>query len=110
LPALPHSWIEGEVKGLRSRGACTIDIKWSQGKVDLVKLKADYDGPVNIRSEWPLSLPLTEGSLENKLLERTEIPVPEVTGFPNFQIDLKEYYEYNVYLKAGESREILPKS
>jgi alpha-L-fucosidase 2 len=33
LPALPREWSEGEVKGMCTRGAFTINMKWMQNKV-----------------------------------------------------------------------------
>lgn len=33
LPALPDSWKEGEIKGLKARGNYTVDVKWRDGKL-----------------------------------------------------------------------------
>ena len=33
LPALPRAWPTGSVRGLRTRGACTIDLAWQAGEL-----------------------------------------------------------------------------
>jgi len=44
LPALPAAWKEGEVKGLRTRGACEADIKWKEGKLSAAELMSEKGG------------------------------------------------------------------
>ncbi|KOY17112.1 glycoside hydrolase family 95 protein [Paenibacillus xylanivorans] len=56
LPALPENWASGSVKGLRARGSYTVAIEWTDSRLSSAEIKADYDGSVTIRSEYPLRL------------------------------------------------------
>ena len=49
LPALPSAWADGEVRGLRARGAVTVDLAWAGGKLTRAKLKPDRDGEMLVR-------------------------------------------------------------
>ena len=49
LPALPQAWPEGSLEGLRARGGLTIDIAWSDGRLDEARIKADKKGSYEIR-------------------------------------------------------------
>ncbi len=49
LPALPSAWPEGEVKGLRARGAVTVDVRWKNGKIISARLTPQLDGMLMIR-------------------------------------------------------------
>jgi alpha-L-fucosidase 2 len=40
LPALPDAWRTGEVTGLRTRGGCTVDIHWRDGKLVRARIAA----------------------------------------------------------------------
>jgi alpha-L-fucosidase 2 len=41
LPALPTSWKNGKVKGLKAVGNITVDIEWKDGKLSKYKLDGD---------------------------------------------------------------------
>ena len=49
LPALPKSWPNGKVTGLRARGNFTVDIKWKDGKVTNYRIAAKERKSVNVR-------------------------------------------------------------
>ena len=43
LPALPKNWAKGTIKGLKARGAITVDLTWLDGKLKEVTLQSDID-------------------------------------------------------------------
>jgi alpha-L-fucosidase 2 len=49
LPALPASWRDGSVTGLRARGAVEVDIAWSGGKATRVALRPAIAGEHKVR-------------------------------------------------------------
>ena len=49
LPALPPSWQQGSVKGLRGRGGFTVDMKWSKGRLIQATITADRDSEIEVR-------------------------------------------------------------
>ena len=44
LPALPRAWPSGEVRGLRARGRCTVDLAWRGGRLTRAVLRPEIDG------------------------------------------------------------------
>ncbi len=50
LPALPSAWPSGSVDGLRARGGYTVGVTWSDGVATEIRLTADRDGIVRVRS------------------------------------------------------------
>ncbi|AKH43231.1 alpha-L-fucosidase 2 [Altererythrobacter atlanticus] len=44
LPALPSSWRNGSVTGLRARGGCRVDLHWRDGLIAQAVLNADAEG------------------------------------------------------------------
>ncbi|WP_342481947.1 glycoside hydrolase family 95-like protein [Paenibacillus sp. FSL L8-0340] len=45
LPALPTSWSEGSVKGLRARGGYTLGFTWAEGFVTEAVVTCTVSGP-----------------------------------------------------------------
>ncbi|WP_207535918.1 glycoside hydrolase family 95 protein [Desertivirga arenae] len=59
LPALPSTWPEGSITGLKARGAFTVDLKWKGGRLETALIHSGNGGPCVIRTETPVSV---EGS------------------------------------------------
>ncbi len=79
LPALPDSWGKGMVRGLRARGAVTIDMRWDDKQMREVVLHPDMDGY--------LALSLHTGQqIQEVLDEDRSVPVEfhndEIACFP----------------------------
>ena len=49
LPALPRAWNEGSMHGLRARGACTVNIDWSNGELKKATIQSSKGGTYTIR-------------------------------------------------------------
>ncbi len=51
LPALPSTWKDGEIKGLRGRGGYTVDIKWENNQLVYANIHSDFGGKCTIRTK-----------------------------------------------------------
>ncbi|WP_237109596.1 glycoside hydrolase N-terminal domain-containing protein [Nonomuraea sp. MG754425] len=52
LPALPSTWKDGSVTGLRARGDVTVDASWKDGAPDTVTVHPGRSGPLKVRSPF----------------------------------------------------------
>ena len=106
LPALPDSWANGEVHGLRARGGFIVDEVWSEGKLLSVVVRSTIGGTLRLRSYWPLKgrgVKEAQGPCPNELYAPADIRQPlhsqELKDFA--LLPLRKVYEYDVQTKPG---------
>ncbi|MFD2879787.1 glycoside hydrolase family 95-like protein [Paenibacillus rhizoplanae] len=63
LPALPLSWSEGRVKGLRARGGYEVNLTWSAGVLGQAEVIAHLGGVCRVLAERPLEITRGEDRL-----------------------------------------------
>ena len=80
LPALPDSWTEGSVSGLRARGGYSVDIAWENHQLTAATIHPTHSGTLLVRTATPLN----QGTL--------------VRIYSGLHI-----YEYEIPVKAGKA-------
>ncbi|MCG5219719.1 glycosyl hydrolase family 95 catalytic domain-containing protein [Streptosporangium soli] len=50
LPALPSTWKDGSVSGLRARGDVTVGATWKDGSPDTISVRPGKTGPIKVKS------------------------------------------------------------
>jgi alpha-L-fucosidase 2 len=56
LPALPKAWPAGSIKGLKARGAFTVDMQWEKGRLSSATIVANQGGECVLYSAVPLDV------------------------------------------------------
>jgi alpha-L-fucosidase 2 len=75
LPALPHAWPRGQVRGLRARGGFEIDIAWDASELQQATIRSEHGGMCRVRTGAPVEIAVDGEPIA------AERPQPEVVLF-----------------------------
>lgn len=110
LPAIPESWSEGEVRGLKARGNFDVDMKWTGGQLSKARIKSNLGGKIRLRSYVPLKgegLSEAKGECPNPFMNPSVIPDAIVSDEVEGQYPvISRTYEYDLDTKAGQTYEV----
>jgi alpha-L-fucosidase 2 len=110
LPALPGTWKNGSVTGLKARGGFEVNIQWENGELKTAMIKSSLGGNCRLRSYVPLKgkgLKEANGQNPNPFYKTPEIPEPLIHGEIVFSSPTtKEVYEYDITTRKGDIIEI----
>ncbi|MGC3946449.1 MAG: glycoside hydrolase family 95 protein [Chryseolinea sp.] len=106
LPALPTSWKNGKITGLRARGGFTLDLEWRAGILAQVKIKSALGGICRLRTYQPIKdklLTTASGKNPNIFFDISAAKAPVVAeGLNQTQTKTRTVYEYDLVTKAGQ--------
>jgi alpha-L-fucosidase 2 len=80
LPALPDAWANGQVKGIRARGAFEVDMDWADGKLSQAVLRSEQGQICRLRSAVPLTVMQGGERVATKTVEAGLMEFPTEKG------------------------------
>lgn len=108
LPALPHAWPNGEVKGLAMRGGFIVDMRWENNRVVELKIHSRLGGNLRLRSYAPLvgeqgfGVKKARGENPNPFYQQANIKSPLInTDIRLPQLSFVNLSEVDVATEAG---------
>jgi alpha-L-fucosidase 2 len=85
LPALPKSWKEGSIRGLRGIGGYTIDLEWEDGQLKESVIRSGFSQKCRLRTKNPVKVLFGDQEIEGEVLNNG-----------TFEFDAEEGKEYRI--------------
>ncbi len=80
LPALPGTWPDGEVTGIRARGGFEIDIVWRAGKFSNAAIRSEHGNTCMLRTSVPVTVTHRGRKIKVDAIEEGLIAFPTKEG------------------------------
>ena len=103
LPAIPDTWKNGSVKGLKARGGFEVDIEWKDAKFTSAIIKSSLGGNCRLRSYVPLKgkgLKKVKGQNPNPFYAIPETKTPIINSETTAP-QLRKIFEYDIKIQKG---------
>lgn len=110
LPAIPDTWSEGKVKGLKARGNYTVDMSWDKGQLAEADIHSNIGGTLRLRSYVPLEgegLTVASGECPNPLYAPAVMQDAQVSAETSKEYPmLLRVYEYDLNTVPGQTYKV----
>jgi hypothetical protein len=80
LPALPQAWSEGQIKGIRARGAFEVDMKWTEGKLVEALIHSHQGSDCILRANMPVDVEQGGKKVRVQAMEDGAVSFPTEAG------------------------------
>lgn len=97
LPALPSTWVQGKITGIKARGGFIVDIEWNNGKLVSAKITSTLGGNCRLRTSDKIQVKgveLIESSSENP---NSLFATVNATDFQNFSEEKANIVPHNYH-------------